>query len=109
VEVSADKLVSIFDRAEELLDDLGDFLSDKERGFIEDTMKSRAVLMPNMTSHQLWNPSLVTLQETETLNIIETAQECETSLAKRKLGWLDYPDNTRTVCTGIQMVTFPSK
>jgi hypothetical protein len=48
VEVSADKLVSTFDRAEELLDDLGDFLSDKERGFIEDTMKSRAVPMPKL-------------------------------------------------------------
>ena len=31
VEVSADKLVSIFDEAGELLDDLGDFLSDNER------------------------------------------------------------------------------
>ena len=48
VEVSADKLVSIFDEAGELLDDLGDFLSDNERDFIEETLKSRAVPTPKL-------------------------------------------------------------
>ena len=48
VEVLADKLVSIFDEAGELLNDLGDFLSDNERDFIEETLKLRAVPTPKL-------------------------------------------------------------
>jgi hypothetical protein len=47
-EVSAEKLQSIFDEAFELLDDVGDFLSDDERGFIEETLKTRAIPTPKL-------------------------------------------------------------
>ena len=47
-EVSADKLLLIFDDAFELLHDLEDILLMKERVFIEESLKMRAIPMPKL-------------------------------------------------------------
>jgi hypothetical protein len=48
IEVSVDRLQSIFDEAFDLLRDLDDFLSDNERGFIEESLKTRAIPTPKL-------------------------------------------------------------
>ena len=47
-EILADKLLLIFDDAFELLHDLEDILSIKEREFIEESLKTRAIPMPKL-------------------------------------------------------------
>ena len=42
-------------------------------------------------------------------NIIEIQYKSETNLSESHTGWLSYLNHTGTVCTGMQMVTLPSK
>jgi hypothetical protein len=48
IEVSADKLVKIHEEGNELLLKLGNTLSEKEMGFVEEMLDSRAVLTPKL-------------------------------------------------------------
>jgi hypothetical protein len=48
IEVSADKLVKIHEEGNELLSKLGNTLSEKEMGFVEEMLDSRAVPTPKL-------------------------------------------------------------
>jgi hypothetical protein len=48
IEVSADKLIKIHEEGNELLSTLGNTLSEKEMGFVEEALESRAVPTPKL-------------------------------------------------------------
>ena len=57
IEVSADKLIKIHKEGNELLSTLGNTLSEKEMGFVEEALESRAVPTPKLLikDHKLMN------------------------------------------------------